>query len=282
MKNLPNSIQIRLSNKPANEETFKKTAGPYNAALKENGHICTLNYTPNQNRHENSKANSRTEEHHETEPKHTGCQKRGKNTRTRKVTWFNPPFSMNDATNIGKNFVFPKKCKLHEIINKNSIKLSYSCMANIKQKIDNHNRKIMSNGREREEFIRTCNCRDKTLCPLKGKCLQEGVVYKAIVTQTVSMKQNIYIGMTENPFKTRYNLHISSFRLPHKRSTTTLSEHLWTLKDAGVIYKTEWTILDKATPCSPAARKCDLCLAEKYYYILLEKSRLLNKRSDIF
>ena len=80
-------------------------------------------------------------------------------------------------------------------------------MANRKQKIDNHNRKIMSNGREREEFTRTCNCRDKTLCPLNGKCLQDGVVYKAIVTQTESMRQDIYIGMTENPFKTRYNLH---------------------------------------------------------------------------
>ena len=54
-------------------------------------------------------------------------------------------------------------------------------------------------------------------------------MYKAIVTQTESMRQDIYIGMTENPFKTRYNLHNSSFRLPHKRSTTTLSEHLWTL-----------------------------------------------------
>ena len=105
-------------------------------------------------------------------------------------------------------------------------------------------------------------------------------MYKAIVIQTETMKQGKYIGMTENPFKTRYNLHNSSFRLPHKRSTTTLSEHLWTLKDAGVIHKIEWTILDKTKPCSPAARKCDLCLAEKYH-ILLEKSRLFNKRSEI-
>ena len=112
-----------------------------------------------------------------------------------------------------------------------------------------------SNGREREEFTRTCNCRDKTLCRLKGKCLQEGVVYKVIVTQTESIKQDIYIGRTENPFKTRYKVHNSSFRLPHKRSKATLSEHLWTLKDAGVICKTQWTILDKAKPCSPAARK---------------------------
>ena len=118
-----------------------------------------------------------------------------------------PLFSMNVASNIGKNFFsllnecFPKTSKLHKIINKNTIKLSYSCMANMKQKIDNHNRKIMSNGREREEVTRTCNCRDKPLCPLKGKCLQEGVVYKAIVTQTETMKQDIYIGMTETPLK---------------------------------------------------------------------------------
>ena len=182
---------------------------------------------------------------------------------------------MNVATNIGKNFFsvlneyFPQNSKLFKIINKNTIKLSYSCMVNMKQKIDNHNRKLMSNGRERDEFTRTCSCQGKTLCPIRGKCLQEGVVYKAIVTQTESMKQDIYIGMTENPFETRYNLHNSSFKLPHKRSATTLSEHLWTLKDAGVIYKTEWTILDKTKPCSPAARKCDLCLAEKYYIIII-------------
>ena len=174
MKNVPKSIEIRLSNNAVNEETFKEAAGPYNAALKENGHNYTLKYTRNHNRHENSKADPRTEAHHETESKHTGCQKRGKNTRTRKMTWFNPPVSMNVASNIGKNFFsllneyFPKTSKLHKIINKNTIKLSYSCMANMKQKIDNHNRKIMSNGREREEVTRTCNCRDKTLCPLKG------------------------------------------------------------------------------------------------------------------
>ena len=74
-------------------------------------------------------------------------------------------------------------------------------MANMKQKIDNHNRKIMSNGKEKEEFTITCNCRDKTSCPLKGKCLQEEVVYKAIVTQTEPMKQDTYRGMTENPLK---------------------------------------------------------------------------------
>ena len=31
--------------------------------------------------------------------------KRGKDTRTRKITWLNPPFSMNVETNIEKVFV---------------------------------------------------------------------------------------------------------------------------------------------------------------------------------
>ena len=106
MKNLPKSIQIRLSNNSLKEETFKKAAGP---ALKENGHNYTLNYKPNHNRHENSKANPRTEEHHETEPKHTGCQKKREKDKNKENN------SMNFATNIGKNFFsllnecFPQK-----------------------------------------------------------------------------------------------------------------------------------------------------------------------------
>ena len=108
--------------------------------------------------------------------------------------------------------------------------------------------------------------------PSRGSCVQSH-------RHTNRIDEAGYIHRDDGkPFKTRYNIHNSSFRLPHKRSTTTLSEHLWTLKDAGVIYMTEWTILDKAKPCSPAAIKCDLCLEEKYY-ILLEKSRLLNKRT---
>ena len=181
-----------------NEETFKEAAGPHNAALKENGHNYTFNYTPNLNRHERSKANPRTEEHHEAEPKHAGSHKRGRSKITRKTSWFNSPFSMNVATNIGKSFFlllnkcFPKNSKFPKIIDKNIIKLSYSSMANMKQKIDNHNRKIMSEGRKKEEFTKTCNRRDKTSCPLKRKCLQEEVVYKAIVTQIKSTKQYTY------------------------------------------------------------------------------------------
>ena len=44
-------------------------------------------------------------------------------------------------------------------------------------------------------------------------------------------EQDIYIGITENEFKTRYNQHTTSFRLSHKSSATSLSEHIWKLKE---------------------------------------------------
>ena len=38
----------------------------------------------------------------------------------------------------------------------------------------------------------------------------------------------------------KYNLYNSSFWLPNKISTTTLSENMWKLKDTGVSYKTDY------------------------------------------
>ena len=105
-------------------------------------------------------------------------------------------------------------------------------MSNIKQSIANHNKAILSKEKIREEQIKLCNCRNMTLCPLQDNCLQKGVVYQATVTQTNTMREDIYIGITENVFKTRYNQHASSFRPSHKSSATSLSEHIWKLKES--------------------------------------------------
>ena len=55
-------------------------------------------------------------------------------TRKRKITWFNPPININVATNVGKTFLalidkhFPKNERLSKIFNRNTIKVSYSCL----------------------------------------------------------------------------------------------------------------------------------------------------------
>ena len=161
---------------------------------------------------------------------------------------------MNLITHIGKKFFsllsmcFPPENKLYKIINKNTIKLTYSCMNNIHQIITSHNKTVINNEKSEVEQTRLCNCRNKTSCPLQGKCLQKGVIYQATIMQSNTGKQYTYIRVTENEFKTRYNQHTSSFKLEHRSSTTTLSEHIWKLKKNKIDHIIKWEILDKALP----------------------------------
>ena len=109
-----------------------------------------------------------------------------------------------------------------------------------------------------------CNCRKKkNNCPLDGKCLTECVVYKATVTETDTKKQETYIGLTENEFKTRFNLNKSPFKLEHKRTTTTLSDHIWKLKEKNTDFNITWEIIKNVKPYAPGEKICKLCLQEK-------------------
>ena len=153
-------------------------------------------------------------------------------------------------------------------------------MSNIKQSIANHNKAILSKEKIKEEQIKLCNCGNRTLCPLQGNCLQKEVVYQATVTQTNTMREEIYIGITENEFKTRYNQHISSFRLSHKSSATSLSEHIWKLKENNTDHTVTWKILEKAQPYTSTTSKCNLCTTENTYLTYTHPS--LNKRRELF
>ena len=68
--------------------------------------------------------------------------------RKRKITWITPPplfFNINVATNnVAKTFQtlidkhLPKYKRLSKIFNRNTIKISYSCLPNVKQTISNN------------------------------------------------------------------------------------------------------------------------------------------------
>ena len=106
--------------------------------------------------------------------------------RSRNIIWFNPPFSQNVKTNIGKIFLkliekrFPNHHPLHKIFNLNTIKLTCSCMSNMSSFIKQDNRNILSSSPNNEE--RSCNCRNFLLT---GSCLKTWIVYRADV-----IKQN--------------------------------------------------------------------------------------------
>ena len=61
-----------------------------------------------------------------------------KKKRKRNIIWFNPPYSKSVKTNIGRIFIrliskyFPPNHEFIKIFDKNTRKLSYSCMPNIR------------------------------------------------------------------------------------------------------------------------------------------------------
>ena len=70
-------------------------------------------------------------------------------TRNIKIIWFNPRYSLNMETSIGKTFLklakkdFPHNDSFHKILKKNTIKISYSCMKNINSIIASHGKSIL-------------------------------------------------------------------------------------------------------------------------------------------
>ena len=107
---------------------------------------------------------------------------------------------------------FPKSSVLHQIFNRNSVKLSYSCMHNGKCTISNHNRCVLSNNMtfSNEE---TCYCGAESEFPRDGKCLTASIVYKAEITRTDTQETKENIAVTAGPLKDRYNNRKKS--LPH-------------------------------------------------------------------
>ena len=99
----------------------------------------------------------------------TNCNRKPTNNnktrcRQRKVVWFNPPYNANVHTNVGKQFMkivnicFTKGHVLNKIFNKNTLKLSYSCMSNMKNAVDSHNKQLLTQTRKTPVTEqKTCN-----------------------------------------------------------------------------------------------------------------------------
>ena len=133
-----------------------------------------------------------------------------KRKQQRNILWCNPPYSKTVKTKIGKFFLklikkhFPKEHKFHKIFNRNTLKLSYSCMPNIKTKINAHNREILRNTPSKS--TKHCNCQQKENCPMNVACLKENLVYYATISCNDNNYQpKLYEGSCETSFKKRYS-----------------------------------------------------------------------------
>ena len=85
LKQLPISIEIRLSNLYSNSEIFYEASKHYQNIVNQSGYDYKLQYKPPNNENENKSKSSKN--------------------RKRNIIWFNPPFSKNISNNFGKNII---------------------------------------------------------------------------------------------------------------------------------------------------------------------------------
>ena len=96
-------------------------------------------------------------------------------------------FYAQGPRNIARSFLklvdthFPIGNKLHKIFNRNTVKVSYRCMSNVKSIITSHNARIIRKSQPQDISAENCNCRNKHACPLQNKCMSKDIVYKATI-----------------------------------------------------------------------------------------------------
>ena len=243
---------------------FNKAATPYQDALYKSRSKYKLEFKP---------------------PQRAPSQRRN---RSRNIIWFNPPYNKNVKSKIGREFLrlidncFPAGHKLRKIFNRNTLKLSYSCMPNVQQILKGHNKSVLANSAQPtpdQAGEQACNCQKKEQCPLEGNCFSKGIVYQAQVTS--GRQTETYVGFTATEFKSRFQNYQVSFNNETHKNDTELSKHIWQLKGNEQRFTIKWKILAKAKPYSNLTKRCNLCTTEKHFIITKLELTTLNKRNEL-
>ena len=188
---------------------------------------------------------------------------------------------MNVATNVECSFLnltnkyFPLHHKFSKIFNRNNMKISYSCMPNMKSRINMLNKKVTKAKPSAQP--RTCNCISKSKCPLNNKCLRN--------------RNKIYCGISEIKFNSRYANLRKSFKNRNYKTDTELSNEIWKLKEQNKNADISWEILEIHQSYNTSTKPCMLCLNKKLAIALHAREALLlifglegnmlNKRTEI-
>ena len=159
LKQIPADISKRISTNSSNKQIFQNAATYYNNILKYCGY--------------KEKIQLQQFEHQQTQPN---------SNRSRNIIWFNPTFSSGVETNVARKFLklvknYFSKHRYHKILDKNNIKVSYSCVDNMEKLIKKHNNYLL----RKDTNKRNCNCCANNTYPLDGKCLSSNIVHSAEV-----------------------------------------------------------------------------------------------------
>ena len=154
IKQIPLSVSKRISEISSAQRAFSIAAPLHENALNQSNYPSKLKHMPCSNTN-----NQRKRRH-------------------RNIVSFNPPYGKNVRTNLAKNFLklinkhFPPSNPLHKIFNRNTVKVSYSCMKSCKSVISQHNKSVLlkDGATSTANKSSTCNCRmTKDRMPLAEK-----------------------------------------------------------------------------------------------------------------
>ena len=115
------------------------------------------------------------------------------------------------------------------------MKVSYSSTENISSITSSHNKKLIKTNAPN---TKSCNCRNKSTCPLNGQCQSQDIIYKCTVSTRVNPDEvylgtadKVYLGTAEGDFKKRYYNHTKSFRNKQYTDDKSLSQYIWEIKE---------------------------------------------------
>ena len=189
--------------------------------------------------------------------KYTKNQRQKPKNRTRNIIWLNPPFSKAVSTKTAKIFLqltnrhFLKSHGLHKIFNRNTVKVSYSCMQNMSKIYKGHSSKITSTLCEQ---LALYNCRVKERCPMDSEGQTMDAVYDFRVTSPELQK--IYFGLAKGKWKKKYYNQKKLFNYKRYSHETTFSSYVWHLKETlDVISNVQWSVVRSAKPYSNISKK---------------------------
>ena len=263
LKNIPASVNKRLSCISSDEKMFQTAAPLYQEAINKSGYNYTLKFDPS--------------------ARNPPAKKKSRNKRN--CLYFNPPYNHTVTTNVGKEFLsildkcFPPGNPLRKIFNRNNVKISYSTTPNMAKIISEKNGKLLEN-KQQEKKLCSWTRNKKDQCPLDQKCLSDNIVYQATVIQP-NKQTSTYIGQTSCNFKKRLAVHLQTFK-DINTSQTALSNHIHELKERGITPKVTWKIVDRGKSFTPVTAVCQLCVKEAYYILFKPELATLNSKSEVF
>ena len=281
IKQLPISVEDRLRNLSSSKEIFEEAAKHYQEALEKCGYSYKLRY-------ERTSPEGRSVVQQPLPRTNNETRNQRPRNRPRNITYFNPPFSKSVSTNVAKYFLnlinkhfgsLPEHHKFRKLFNRQNLKVSYSCMPNVKCFVNGHNKKILAE--EPRNDVGKCNCSNGVGCPMDGNCLSENTLYSGRISSNLpNYDPTKYLGLSEPQWKKRFHNHTLSFN-DRNYAKCEIAKEVWRIKDQGGNYQIRWEIVGHAPGYNPITRKCRLCTAEKLLIAEDPDPRLLNKRDEL-